>query len=359
MVTMLDCIKRTPGIIEGITAGCKERAAQLLNYLGGERDSIDEIIFVGSGTSNTSALTSRSFIEKYAGIRASVYVPNDFCHSAACLNPHALYVFTSQTGTSIETRNAAKIVRDLGYHFVSITESADTPLAKESPCHWDMGCGYEEYPMRTIGYSSSVMSQMLLGLELGLAKGIVNSEDYDALIKLAGQLPKSIDDIIDKTLEWTGQNKWQMLRSECLIFAGADSLYGVAAEAALKGWEILQKPSMGYELEESLHGPNYGYNASHCVIVLNDGGRENDKALALGRYMEEVMGNGFVIGSRTAHEHDLALELAGGCFSALELISSVQALIYRLTVDCGRDLMAPQHHELMERYFVTHGEDNN
>ena len=211
--------------------------------------------------------------------------------------------------------------------------------------------------MRTIGYSASVLCQMLIGLELGLAKGYIDGADYDELIRQARQLPASIDEIVEKTLVWTAGCKWKMLRSQCLIFTGADTVYGAALEAALKTWEILKKPAMGYELEESLHGPNYGYDSNHCVIVLNDGGRENEKALALGRYMEEVIGNGFVIGSQVVHEQDLKLGLKSGSFSALELISAAQVLIYQLTVDLGRDLTAPQNHELMESYFKTHNEE--
>lgn len=356
MVTMLDCIKRIPQILDGIIEDRKTNASRLLSGIADVKDTIDEIIFVGSGTSSTSALTARSFIERNAGIRASVYVPNDFCHNKKCLNPNALYVFTSQTGTSIETRNAMQLVKELGYSCLGITESQDTPLAKEASVHWNMGCGYEEYPMRTIGYSASVLCQMLIGLEIGLTKGTIDNAEYDALIRQAKQLPGSIESIIEKTLEWAEHSKWNMLRSQCLIFVGADTIYGAALEAALKSWEILQKPSIGYELEESLHGPNYGYDSNHCVIVLNDGERENSKALALGRYMEEVIGNGFVIGAQVAHDQDLKLDLKSGCFSALELMSAAQALIYRLTVDLGRDLLAPQNHAVMESYFKTHDE---
>lgn len=357
MATMLNCIERTPGVLEGILRNRKENAFGLLHSLNRSADSIDEIVFVGSGTSNTSAITARSFVESYAGIRATCYVPNDFFHGIGSLNPHALYVFTSQTGTSVETRGAMEAIRKLGLPCVGITESAETPLAKACPYHWEMGCGSEEYPMRTVGYSASVLSQMLLGLELGLIRQTVDRNRYETLIGEASCLPESIADIIPRALAWAEGSKWRILRSSCLIFAGADSLYGVALEAALKTWEILQKPSCGYELEESLHGPNYGYDATHCVIVLNDGGRESRKALALGRYVEEVVGNGFVIGSETAHERDLRLSLKGGAFSALELMVAAQTVLYRLTVDCGRDLDAPQHHEEMERYFVTHREE--
>ena len=45
-------------------------------------------------------------------------------------------------------------------------------MAKEAPCFLDMGCGYEEYPMRTIGYSTTVFTLQMLALEIGRRKAL-------------------------------------------------------------------------------------------------------------------------------------------------------------------------------------------
>jgi glucosamine 6-phosphate synthetase-like amidotransferase/phosphosugar isomerase protein len=128
----------------------------------------------------------------------------------------------------------------------------------------------------------------------------------------------------------------------------------VAAEAAVKVWEIPQHISMGYELEEGLHGPNYGYNHGHCVVVLNHGGRENQKALALARWMKDVHHNGFVIGSEVVDEDDFKIELKGGDFDCLEIAPVVQIIAYRMAREEGRDLFAPHDNSVMESYFKTH-----
>ena len=147
-----------------------------------------------------------------------------------------------------------------------------------------------------------------------------------------------------------------MLRSGILVFTGAGSLYGVAIEGSVKIWEIPQIPSAGYELEEGIHGPNYGYNQNHCVIVLNDGGRENDKAVALGRYVKNELKNGFIIGKNTADEKDFPFEPQGGPFLALEFASVIQVMAYKLAYDGGRDLMAPHDNRIMYSYFTTHSD---
>lgn len=63
----------------------------------------------------------------------------------------------------------------------------------------------------------------------------------------------------------------------------------------MKVWECPQIASVGYELEEGMHGPNYGYNSNHCVIVLNDGRKEKKGMAAVMRLFtndEEVIALG-------------------------------------------------------------------
>ncbi len=354
MVTLLDCIERIPSILESILRDRKENTRQFFEYLSDKIHDINEIVFVGSGTSNTSAVTSKIFVEKVSGIGTKVCYPADFCYNTGYYNPKALYVFTSQTGTSIVTRNAQKLVQDMGFLSLSITESEETPLAREASSHINMGCGHEEYLMRTIGYTSSVFAHMLLALEIGLKRGSITPAQYEEYLSKAALVPDSHRAITAKTLEWLKKSKRQMMRSQCIIFTGSGSLYGVSLEGAVKVWEIPQTASMGYELEEGMHGPNYGYDTRHCVIVLNDGGRDNDKALSLARYMKDVWNNGLVVGSSVVDGSDLALELKGGEFSCLELSAVPQVIAYKLAVDAGRELLIHPDDSRMESYFKTH-----
>ncbi len=356
-VSLLDCIARTPQLIEAALENRKRNFAPLLAMLGDRLQTLTEIVLIGSGTSNTSAETSRFFVEKATRIKTTSVYPNDFFYNTYAYNPNALHVFTSQTGTSTVVREAQKKMCAQGFLTACVSESPDTPIARESAAFIDMGCGREEYPMRTIGYSLSVFTHMLMGLEIGLSRGSISQAEYDAYIAMAGELADSQRAVIPATLRWMDRAKRRMLRSRCLVFTGADSLQGVALEAAIKAWETPQIISMGYELEEGIHGPNYGYNHNHCVVVLNQGGREDHKALALARWMKDVYQNGLVIGSSVVDDDDLKLEHRAGDFGCLELAPAVQVLTYRLAEDQGRDLYAPHDNRVMESYFRTHSED--
>ncbi len=354
MVTLLNCIERIPSVLKTVTERRKEAIKPLIDYLGNDLDRINEVIFVGSGTSNTSAMTSQPFFEKVSGLRTKVVFPSSITGEGHVYNPDALYLFTSQTGTSIMTRDLQKQLLEKGYLCVSLTESENTPLAKDSKAHVILNCGNEEYAMRTIGYAASVLTHMLIAMELGLVKGTLTADDYKMYVESVEKLPESHENIRNQAIPWFQKNKRLMMRSDCVIFTGSDSLYGVALEGAVKFWEMPQVISMGYELEEGLHGPNYGYTSRHCVVVLDDGGKDTKKAQALARYMKDVNQSGLIVGPHIIDENDLLIEPAAGEFGCIELSVVCQIMSYFLAEDGGRDLTVRSDRSVMNSYFKTH-----
>lgn len=354
MVTLLECIERIPFVIETILAKQEEAFAPFHKYVAGQLERIDEIIFLGSGTSNTVAMTSQPFVEKVAGLRTKVVYPNDYLGAGRIYNENALYIFTSQTGSSTVVCQVMEKLNALGYLCVSMTDSEESKLAKISPCHVCLNCGPEEYGMRTIGYTASVLNHMLLAMELGLVRGWITKAGYDEYRSEAACVPDSHRVITEQTKKWFQARKRQLMRSRCIIFTGPGMYYGLALESAVKFWEMPQVISMGYELEEGLHGPNYGYDYPHCVIVFNDGGNDSEKALSLARYMKDIFHNGLVIGTKTVDETDLKIDSKAGAFACLEYSAVPQVMAYFLAVDGGRDLLKKTDHSVMDSYFKTH-----
>lgn len=173
MVTLLDCIYRVPAVIESIVEQREVTFAPLLEAVKDRLDDLNEILFVGSGTSNTCSVTAYRFVEKASCLSTSTMIPNEFL-AKTVYNPKALYVFVSQSGTSTLTQQALKKVKAMGCLTAAITEAPTTPLAQAADVHIDMGCGYEEYGMRTIGYCASILTEMLMGVALGQALSLIH-----------------------------------------------------------------------------------------------------------------------------------------------------------------------------------------
>ena len=354
--SMLDCIERIPSLLKGILDERKENLKELFEYLGEDGvKNLSGIVLIGSGTSSTSGTTAAYFGSKVVGAPVRAAIPSEFCHNTYYYDPNALYVFISQTGTSKLTQRAMDLVKEKGMKAVCVSESKDTPMAKVAPCFVNMGCGYEEYPMRTIGYSTTVFTLQIMALEIGLKKGAVSEEEYAKYIEEAEKTIELLKPIPQMTMKWLQDKaQWSMIRSQCLSFTGSAAQYGVALESAVKAWETPKMTSVGLELEEGMHGANYGYDSKHCVIVFNDGGVDNQKALSLARYMREVHKNGWAVGPEVVCEDDLKFEVCGENFCCLQFAAVGQAISYKLALDMGRDLPAPHDNSVMGSYFRTH-----
>ena len=353
MTTILDCIERIPDVLERILEERERTLAGFDAYLTEHVSEIEEIWLVGSGTSGTASTTAQYLMEQASGLPVRVMCPNDIAEGRICA-PRALYVFLSQTGNSKVVLEVMERLTRQGYLCVSLTEDPDTRLAQLSPCHICLNCGREEFGMRTIGYAASVLNLMLLGMETGLARGSLTLERFDALLRDAAMAPKGQRAVIPRAKDWFQKRKWQFFHSDCILFTGAGSLYGLALEGAVKLWEMPQVVSAGYELEEGMHGPNYGYNGRQCVVVLDSGGKESGKARQLAGYVKEVLHNGLLIGPEPMDDSDFALEAESGPFSVLEYTVAVQVMSYFLATDAGRDISRPLDHSEMDRYFKTH-----
>lgn len=352
MVTILDCIRRVPSLLDAIRLSRAQAMEEVLSVCPAQ--NISEICLIGSGTSFTSASTAQYMMEKYCGMRVSVMLPNEFLHVRSYRNPGALHVFISQTGTSSALLEALEVCREGGLMNAVMSEKADTPAAQKASAFIPMGCGQEEYPIRTIGYSTTVCSLMMLGMSIGEARGVLSEKELAWLDEQLISAIESIPGVIDRTLRWMDSSRRRIMRSRFIAFTGVGSLYGVAMEAAVKMWEAPQFPSAGYELDEGMHGPNYGYNANDAVIILNDGAKGAEKALALARYMKNEFDNGYIFGLDAIDHKDLSFTPAGGDFRCLEFAAAVQTFMYRLAEDGGRDMTIRDPHTVMYGYFNSH-----
>lgn len=353
MVTLLDCINRVPSVIERIL---KEKEDSFLPFTTAFQQKAakwNEIVLIGSGTSNTSCITAQPFVERASGLPVKWVYPDEYIGDGFVYNPHALHVFVSQTGNSI---TVCRLLEKLSaeYDCTALTESPETDLGRLTSVPVSLNCGKEEYGMRTIGYAASVLNLMLLGMTVGKMRGFLSEQQYQFYIQDAALTINSHPPIVEATHQWFEENKRKIIRSACVNFTGSDVLYGVALEGAIKFWEMPQIISAGYELEEGMHGPNFGYTGNHCVIILNNGGRRSDMALSFGRYLKEVVKNGFVVGKEVAGPDDLKLDICSQYFHALEYSAFIQTFAYDLTIATGRDLTKPDDHSVMDRYFHTH-----
>lgn len=333
-MNLIDTIRRVPNPVRKVLKERKALTKDMFDYLGDRLSTINEIILIGSGTSHTSCQTSKEFVETASGIASTAILPNIFL-AKRVFNPNGLYIFTSQSGTSTLVNIAQRKMKELGYATVAITESAETPLAKESGCHVLMETDNEEFGCRTIGYCMSVFTHMIIAMEIGLKRQALSETEYAKYLEDAQKAADMHHEICDKTMEWFDRNKWKLMNKDGFVIYGAGTLYGTALEGALKVLEIARRfLCVGYDMDDGMHGPTMGYTNRHAVIIFDDGHNENiTKGLI--RYVRDKVGDAFVIGNDSKHPCDLAFEPLKTPFVFLQYAPVVEILAARLAYDYG------------------------
>lgn len=351
---MLDCIKRSAPLSKKIIDELKERTQPLIDFLGNDINSITKIYLIASGTSNNAAITAKSMLEKTSGIEVETSIPNMF-KEKTIYDKNALYIFISQTGTSMLVKEMLDKMNALGFKTIVISESKDTPLSLKAKCFIDMGCGKEEYSYRTIGFVTSALTLIAIGLRLGLERKTLSESEYNSYIEDANLAISNHSQAITKTIAWYDKQVSKFKDARSFIFYGANDLYGVAIEGALKVLEIAKTYlSVGYELEDGLHGPNLGFGKHDVVIALN----HNDDFLVLGlaNFSKNELKEGYIFGNHPIDDNDLSIKVVSQDFAFIELAPTVQILSYKLAETLGVAVDDIEHKipHISSKYFATH-----
>ena len=353
---MLDCIKRVAPLSEEILKNAQINTDALVRELGGDINKINEIIICGSGSSNNAAVTAAPFVEKVSGLQVHTLMANVFAGKSV-YNPDALYLFVSQTGTSTLVREMVEKMNEKGCHTVAITEDEKTPVAQAARAHVDMGCGYEEYWFRTIGYCTSVLTQMVIGLRVGLERGTITSGQYNGYLEEARKAIDNHPAVVEKAVKWFEANRKDLVKGRSYIFYGSGPLYGVALEGALKVLETVgHYLAVGYEAEDGLHGPCLGFNDEDNIIALNDGVNDEWMSHGIVEFGKKELYQAYIFGAHPLDEKDLSFEVKGGDFRALEFAPAVEVLAYLLALETGVEVKPVGEYvdHVSSQYFETH-----
>lgn len=356
MVTMLDCIRRCAPLSADVVDNIKERTQPLIDYLKDDINSISKIYIVGSGTSNNAAVTAKTLMEKVSGLEIDTIIPHTFGQKTV-YDKKGLYIFISQTGTSTLTKEMVDKMNGMGCKTVAMSESKDTPVAKTAKCFVDMGCGKEEYLYRTIGYVTTALTLVVIGLRLGLDRKHITQDEYDSYLEDARKAIGNHPNIVEKTLSWYNKVSPNFKDVRSFIIYGTEELYGVALEGALKILEVARTYlSIGYELEDGLHGPNLGFNKQDIVIALNRKYKDDWLSQGLIQFAKNELTRGYIFGGSPIDDNDLAFNVESEYFTFIEFAPTVEILSFKLAETLNIPVEDADHRtpHPSKKYFETH-----
>ncbi len=283
--TVLGYIKDQPRALRAALENKDEFVAPFVEVF--KRHNIKKVIFLGSGTSYNVSLIAAYYFKHIVGIDAEGQYPTVFENyekadwTNTLKKEEILFVGISQSGTSRSTLDVMRQAKQDGYITLALTEDLNSEITKHVDIVVHLLCGKELTPPETRGYTVTVFTLYLWAVSVARALGVYDEGRYGGAMNDAKALADNFDTVIEEGEAWYDRNKATIVNSDRIYVLGYGLDYGSALEGMLKIGEMLRIPTLGYEIEEYLHGPTMSLNKRQTIFLIGSDEAEFERMLQI------------------------------------------------------------------------------
>jgi glutamine---fructose-6-phosphate transaminase (isomerizing) len=231
-----------------------EAIARTLDALWPLRDEIGSlgrdaraVIFYARGSSDNAAIYGRYLLEIHAGRLSGLGAPSIATHYRAGVNLQGiLAIVVSQSGETEEMVRTAEWARAHGARIVSVTNSAESELARSADLALVTQAGLEKAVPATKTYTTQLAAMAMLAAALG-----PSDANFDAALRGA---PEAVAAML-ATSEAAAQVAGRLKEVSRLVVSGRGLVLSTAIELALKLEETCYITTLGLSHADLQHGP--------------------------------------------------------------------------------------------------------
>lgn len=255
-------------------------------------NKISSILILARGTSDNAAHFLKYLIETKLGLPCGLTSPSSVTiYNSELRYQGVLVVALSQSGQSPDLLAFATSAKKSGAKLISLTNDANSPLAKVADHHLDLQAGTEIAVAATKSYSAQLLTSYLLVATWADLK--INSEE---LISEAEKLVANIDLVAKAVAACDRENETVVL--------GRGFAYPNAREAALKIQETCKVSVQGLSTADYLHGPISALTPQTQVFILAPAHLPLNSIVEATSRIRAVTGRIFWVGNGGAPEGD-------------------------------------------------------
>jgi glucosamine--fructose-6-phosphate aminotransferase (isomerizing) len=309
----------------------------------------NRVVLVGMGTSEHAAMLGRIYVERIAGIPATVEDSSEFRYGEPVLGPDTLVVSIAQSGETADTLEAMAEAKARGATVLTVCNTPGAASTRIADGVVYIYCGPERAVAASKTFTASVAALYLLACWLGRARGVVDEEHLGGLLTDLARMP----DLVGRTLASPGPVK-ELARTlshhRSALFLGRGLQLPIAYEGALKLKELSYIHAEGYPAGKLKHGPLALIDRDMPTIALAPRDRLFEKML---NSIQEVRArDGFVLAVGTEGDErlsgiaDRVLTIPADVPPLLLPMVSVvplQLLAYEIAVWLGKDVDQPRN----------------
>ncbi len=336
------------------TIGTRINEAELEIDLDGidfTRDQVEKmarIALVACGTASYACMLGKYMIEQIAGIPCEVDLASEFRYRHPILDPSCLVVAVSQSGETADTLAALREGREQGARVLSITNTRESSIARESDNVLYTHAGPEIGVASTKCFLCQVVALYLLALKLAAVRGRLGADELRERMRDLQRLPRMVERTLELD-EHIQEIAHKYFRAENFLFLGRGIMFPIALEGALKLKEISYIHAEAYAAGEMKHGPIALVDENMPVLVIVNQGPLYDKVVS---NLEQVRArDGQVIALATEGDTEIAAKAndviyvadLGEFLTPALAVVPLQLLAYHIGTRKGTDVDQPRN----------------
>lgn len=219
-----------------------------------EMQEIQQIYIVACGSAYHVGMAVQYIIEDFTSIQVRVELASEFRYRKMKLAKNSLVIIISQSGETADSLAALRMAKDNGVKTLGIVNVVGSSIAREADNVFYTLAGPEISVATTKAYSTQLVAGYLLAMQFALARGEIEQEKYDELLKELAEIPAKIEKILEdkERIQWYA-TKLATCKDAFFIGRGID--YAIGLEGSLKMKEISYIHSEAYAAGELKHGP--------------------------------------------------------------------------------------------------------
>lgn len=249
---------------------------------------VSRISIVACGTAYYAGLVAKYWFERYARLPVDLDVASEFRYREPPFPDGTLSVFVSQSGETADTLAALRYSAGKAHKIVSLVNSEESSIARESDVAVAIHAGVEVSVASTKAFTAMLSTFVIMVLKAAVDRGEMDTDTLaqrlDELRKLPGLMSHAIS--IDGELSKAAR---KVAQAHDVLFLGRGQMFPLALEGALKLKEISYLHAEGYASGELKHGPIALVDKETPTVVLAPHDGLFEKTVS---NMQEVMARG-------------------------------------------------------------------
>ena len=311
--------------------------------------SIKKMTLIACGSSYIACLIAKYWLEQIARISVEVDIASEFRYRESVMEEGGAALFISQSGETIDTLAALRYAKSQNQHILSVVNSPESAIARESDAVFHSNAGPEIGVASTKALTTQLTVLACFCVALAKARCTITDEEQAHLTNALTEIPARAAEILNHD-ERIAKIASSIYESRDALYLGRGTSYAVALEGALKLKEISYIHAEGYAAGEMKHGPIALIDEDMPVIVIAPTDHLLDKTIS---NVEQVMARGgrliFLSDEQGAARIDdqkaqtITLPTVDPFVAPILYTIPVQLLAYHVAVLKGTDVDQPRN----------------